>query len=96
MVHLPRRPSRPLAPDVVPSATGPKPGVVEGDSLPNDLPFGLQHEARPEFVALRHHLWHRIRAMVAADPQSEFFDRAVSGERKVSTSSGVAAMADSR
>jgi len=29
----------------------------------------------PEFVALRHHLWEGIKAMVLNDPQSEFYQR---------------------
>jgi hypothetical protein len=37
MVHLPRRPIRPLAPDVVPSPTGPKPSLAQPPGLSDDV-----------------------------------------------------------
>jgi NitT/TauT family transport system ATP-binding protein len=58
----------------------PRPGQV-AEVIDVDLPhprWTYDVRARPEFVELRHHLWNRIRAMVAADPQSEFFERTVS------------------
>jgi len=60
----------------------PRPGQV-AEIIDVDLPhprWTYDVRARPEFVALRHHLWDRIRAMVAADPQSEFFERGASTE----------------
>ena len=56
----------------------PRPGQV-AEILPVDLPhprWDYDVRERHEFVALRHHLWERIKAMVAADPQSEFYRRA--------------------
>jgi NitT/TauT family transport system ATP-binding protein len=56
----------------------PRPGQV-AEVLQVDLPhprFDYDARERHEFVALRHHLWERIKAMVAADPQSEFYMRA--------------------
>jgi len=56
----------------------PRPGQVA-----EVLDVGLPHprweydvRERPEFVHMRHYLWERIKAMVAADPQSEFYMRA--------------------
>ena len=57
----------------------PRPGQV-AELIDVDLPhprWTYDVRARPEFVALRQHLWDRIRAMVAADPQSEFYARAL-------------------
>ncbi len=59
----------------------PRPGQV-AEVIDVDLPhprWTYDVRARPEFVELRHYLWNRIRAMVAADPQSEFFERTVAG-----------------
>ena len=56
----------------------PRPGQV-AEVLQVDLPhprWDYDVRERHEFVALRHHLWERIKAMVAADPQSEFYMRA--------------------
>jgi len=55
----------------------PRPGQV-AEIIDVDLPqprWTYDVRARPEFVALRQHLWDRIRAMVASDPQSEFYER---------------------
>jgi NitT/TauT family transport system ATP-binding protein len=55
----------------------PRPGQV-AEILSVDLPhprWEYDVRERPEFIALRHHLWERIKAMVAADPQSEFYNR---------------------
>ena len=55
----------------------PRPGRVS-EVLDVDLPqprWDYDVRARPEFVELRHYLWERIKAMVAADPNSEFFGR---------------------
>jgi len=55
----------------------PRPGQV-AECLTVDLPhprWEYDVRATPEFVRLRHHLWERIKAMVAADPQSEFYNR---------------------
>jgi len=55
----------------------PRPGQVS-EVLKVDLPhprWDYDARARPEFVELRRHLWERIKEMVAADPQSEFFNR---------------------
>jgi NitT/TauT family transport system ATP-binding protein len=56
----------------------PRPGQV-AEVLQVDLPHPRwEYDAREQhqFVALRHYLWERIKAMVAADPQSEFYMRA--------------------
>jgi len=56
----------------------PRPGQV-AELLQVDLPhprWEYDVRERREFVELRHHLWERIKAMVAADPQSEFYMRA--------------------
>jgi NitT/TauT family transport system ATP-binding protein len=56
----------------------PRPGQV-AERLTVDLPhprWEYDVRATPEFVRLRHHLWERIKSMVAADPQSEFYNRA--------------------
>ena len=55
----------------------PRPGQV-AECLTVDLPhprWEYDVRATPEFVRLRHHLWERIKSMVAADPQSEFYNR---------------------
>jgi len=55
----------------------PRPGQVS-EILDVDLPhprWDYDARARPEFVEMRHYLWERIKAMVAADPQSEFYQR---------------------
>jgi NitT/TauT family transport system ATP-binding protein len=60
----------------------PRPGQV-AEVLSVDLPHPRwEYDARErrEFVALRHHLWERIKAMVAADPLSEFYMRATKSE----------------
>jgi len=56
----------------------PRPGQV-AEVLDVKLPhprWEYDARERPEFVHLRHYLWERIKAMVAADPQSEFYMRA--------------------
>jgi NitT/TauT family transport system ATP-binding protein len=56
----------------------PRPGQV-AEVLDVNLPhprWEYDARERPEFVHLRHYLWERIKAMVAADPQSEFYMRA--------------------
>ncbi|HWE75171.1 MAG TPA: ABC transporter ATP-binding protein [Stellaceae bacterium] len=56
----------------------PRPGQV-AEVLDVNLPhprWEYDARERPEFVQLRHYLWERIKAMVAADPQSEFYMRA--------------------
>lgn len=58
----------------------PRPGQV-AEILDVDLPhprWDYDVRAKPEFVEMRRHLWERIKDMVAADPQSEFFNRKVS------------------
>jgi NitT/TauT family transport system ATP-binding protein len=60
----------------------PRPGEV-AEVLDVDLPhprWEYDVRERREFVALRHHLWERIKAMVAADPQSEFYMRGAKPE----------------
>ena len=55
----------------------PRPGAI-AEIIDVDLPHPRwEYDARatPEFVRLRHHLWERIRDMVASDPQSEFYQR---------------------
>ena len=56
----------------------PRPGQV-AEILDVALPhprWEYDVRERREFVEMRHHLWERIKAMVAADPQSEFYMRA--------------------
>jgi NitT/TauT family transport system ATP-binding protein len=56
----------------------PRPGQV-AEVLDVNLPhprWEYDARERKEFVELRHYLWERIKAMVAADPQSEFYMRA--------------------
>ncbi|HLI20775.1 MAG TPA: ABC transporter ATP-binding protein [Stellaceae bacterium] len=56
----------------------PRPGQV-AEVLDVKLPhprWEYDVRERAEFVELRHYLWERIKAMVAADPQSEFYMRA--------------------
>jgi NitT/TauT family transport system ATP-binding protein len=60
----------------------PRPGQV-AEVLSVNLPhprWEYDVRERREFVELRHHLWERIKAMVAADPQSEFYMRATKSE----------------
>jgi NitT/TauT family transport system ATP-binding protein len=60
----------------------PRPGQVS-EILDVNLPHPRwEYDVREkrEFVELRHHLWERIKAMVAADPQSEFYMRGVKSE----------------
>ncbi len=60
----------------------PRPGQVS-EILDVNLPHPRwEYDAREkrEFVELRHHLWERIKAMVSADPQSEFYMRGVKSE----------------
>ena len=60
----------------------PRPGQV-AEVLPVDLPhprWEYDVRERREFVDLRHHLLERIKAMVAADPQSEVYMRATKPE----------------
>ena len=55
----------------------PRPGQV-AERLTVDLPhprWEYDVRATPEFLRLRRHLWARIKEMVAADPQSEFYNR---------------------
>ena len=55
----------------------PRPGQV-AEILDVNLPhprWEYDAHTRPEFVELRHHLWERVKAMVASDPQSEFYER---------------------
>ena len=61
----------------------PRPGrVAEILDVPLPHPrWSYDVRAQPEFIAMRSHLWSRIKAMVASDPESEFYlrDVAVSG-----------------
>jgi len=60
----------------------PRPGQV-AEVLDVDLPhprWEYDVRERHEFVEMRHHLWERIKAMVAADPQSEFYMRATKSD----------------
>ncbi|HEX4506214.1 MAG TPA: ABC transporter ATP-binding protein [Alphaproteobacteria bacterium] len=61
----------------------PRPGrVAEILDVPLPHPrWSYDVRARPEFIEMRAHLWARIKAMVASDPESEFYlrDMAVSG-----------------
>jgi NitT/TauT family transport system ATP-binding protein len=63
----------------------PRPGrVAEILEVPLPHPrWSYDVRARPEFIEMRAHLWARIKAMVASDPESEFYlrDVAVNGER---------------
>jgi NitT/TauT family transport system ATP-binding protein len=55
----------------------PRPGQV-AEVIDVKLPhprWEYDAHASPEFVKLRHHLWERIKDMVASDPQSEFYQR---------------------
>ncbi len=55
----------------------PRPGRV-AEILNVDLPhprYSYDARARPEFAAMRGHLWNRIKEMVTQDPESEFFQR---------------------
>jgi NitT/TauT family transport system ATP-binding protein len=55
----------------------PRPGQV-AEVVDVKLPHPRwEYDARatPEFVEMRHYLWERINAMVASDPQSEFYQR---------------------
>jgi NitT/TauT family transport system ATP-binding protein len=57
----------------------PRPGRI-AEVLDVELPhprWEYDVRERKEFVALRHHLWERIKAMVAADPESEFYGRGI-------------------
>jgi NitT/TauT family transport system ATP-binding protein len=63
----------------------PRPGQV-AEVLDVNLPhprWEYDVRERPEFVQLRHYLWERIKAMVAADPQSEFYMRATKASSAV-------------
>jgi NitT/TauT family transport system ATP-binding protein len=56
----------------------PRPGRV-AEIVDVTLPhprWSYDARARPEFIALRAHLWNRIKEMVAGDPLSEFYLRA--------------------
>ena len=56
----------------------PRPGQV-AEVVDVNLPhprWEYDAHAMPEFVRLRHYLWERVKAMVASDPQSEFYERA--------------------
>jgi NitT/TauT family transport system ATP-binding protein len=61
----------------------PRPGrVAEILDVPLPHPrWTYDVRARPEFIEMRAHLWSRIKAMVASDPESEFYlrDVAVNG-----------------
>ncbi len=60
----------------------PRPGQV-AEVLSVDLPhprWEYDVRERREFVELRRHLWEGIKAMVAADPLSEFYMRATKSE----------------
>jgi NitT/TauT family transport system ATP-binding protein len=57
----------------------PRPGRV-AEILDVPLPHprsSYDVRARPEFIEMRAHLWTRIKAMVASDPESEFYLRDV-------------------
>jgi NitT/TauT family transport system ATP-binding protein len=57
----------------------PRPGRV-AEVLAVDLPqprWEYDAHASPRFVELRHHLWERIKQMVASDPESEFYQRGI-------------------
>jgi NitT/TauT family transport system ATP-binding protein len=58
---------------------GPGPGrILESFEVPLPRPrWEYDVRARPEFVELRTALWHRIRDMVIADPNSAFFRRSI-------------------
>ena len=57
----------------------PRPGrVAEILDVPLPHPrWSYDVRARPEFIEMRAHLWARIKAMVASDPESEFYLRDV-------------------
>ena len=60
----------------------PRPGEV-AEVLDVDLPhprWDYDVRERHEFVTMRRHLWERIKDMVAADPQSEFYMRGAKTE----------------
>jgi NitT/TauT family transport system ATP-binding protein len=55
----------------------PRPGRV-AEILDVNLPhprWSYDARATPEFIAMRAHLWNRIKKMVASDPESEFYLR---------------------
>jgi NitT/TauT family transport system ATP-binding protein len=57
----------------------PRPGRL-AEIINVDLPhprWTYDVRATPEFIALRSHLWNRVKAMVLEDPQSEFYGRDV-------------------
>jgi NitT/TauT family transport system ATP-binding protein len=56
---------------------GPRPGrILEIVDVPLPRPrWEYDVRARPEFIDLRNYLWNRIRTMVIADPNSDFFQR---------------------
>jgi NitT/TauT family transport system ATP-binding protein len=56
---------------------GPRPGrILEVVDVPLPRPrWEYDVRARPEFIDLRNYLWNRIRTMVIADPNSDFFQR---------------------
>ena len=62
----------------------PRPGrIAEILDVPLPHPrWSYDARARPEFIEMRAYLWSRIKAMVASDPESEFYlrDVAVMGE----------------
>jgi NitT/TauT family transport system ATP-binding protein len=56
---------------------GPRPGRIV-EILDVNLPrprWNYNVRADPNFVALRSHLWDRIKTMVVTDPMSDFFGR---------------------
>jgi NitT/TauT family transport system ATP-binding protein len=62
----------------------PRPGQV-AEVVDVDLPhprWDYDVRERSTFVELRRHLWERIKAMVASDPQSEFYQRDMRANRK--------------
>ena len=65
----------------------PRPGRI-AEVLDVELPhprWEYDVRERQEFVALRHYLWERIKAMVAADPESEFYGRGVKSSSATGT-----------
>ncbi len=53
----------------------PRPGRI-AEVIDIDLPrprWTYDARSRPDYLAIRHHLWSRLREMVVSDPQSDFY-----------------------
>ena len=60
---------------------GPRPGRIV-ETLDIDLPrprWDYDARARPDYLAIRKHLWSRLRDMVMTDPESDFYQARATG-----------------